>query len=233
MSGTRTVFVTGASRGIGLGFVEQYADAGWRVLASCRDLSTATDLTGLAASHGGIELFELDVTQPDATEALSTELGEMAIDVLVNNAGIYGRKRLPLAQVDRAEWLSVLEVNALAPFFVTRALLPQLDLGESKVVAMLGSKVGSMADNAAGGNFAYRTSKAALNQVVKTLSIDLADRGLLTVALHPGWVQTDMGGPNALIDIEESVRGLRKVIDELRPDQSGSFLSFDGRTIPW
>ena len=225
--------MTGSNRGIGLELVRSYAEDEWRVFATCRSPGSATELGAIASRHANVEVLPLDVADADGIRDLGERLSGEAIDVLLNNAGVYGRKRLALGEVDETEWLSVLRVNAIAPFMVARAVLANLDRGERKLIVMLSSKVGSRTENTSGGIFAYRTSLAALNQVVKTLSIDLADRGIQTVALHPGWVQTEMGGPNALISTAESVRGLRRVIDELTPDQSGAFLAFDGRPLPW
>jgi NAD(P)-dependent dehydrogenase (short-subunit alcohol dehydrogenase family) len=233
MPDSRCVFITGASRGIGLAFAEQYAEDGWRVFASCRDLSAASELSQIAAHQPNVETLELDVTKAESLAALASRLRDTSIDVLINNAGVYGRKQLALAEVDPIEWQEVFAVNTIAPLLVSRALLPMLERGSEKLIAMLSSKVGSLADNSSGGNYAYRTSKAALNQVVKNLSIELAPRGLKTVALHPGWVMTEMGGPNALISAEESVRGLRQVMASVSLEQSGCFLDYEGKPVPW
>lgn len=233
MPDSRCVFITGASRGIGLAFAEQYAEDGWRVFASCRDLSAASELSQIAAHQPNLETLELDVTKAESLAALASRLRDTSIDVLINNAGVYGRKQLALAEVDPIEWQEVFAVNTIAPLLVSRALLPMLERGSEKLIAMLSSKVGSLADNSSGGNYAYRTSKAALNQVVKNLSIELAPRGLKTVALHPGWVMTEMGGPNALISAEESVRGLRQVMASVSLEQSGCFLDYEGKPVPW
>lgn len=233
MPDSRCVFITGASRGIGLAFAEQYAEDGWRVFASCRDLSAASELSQIAAHQPNVETLELDVTKAESLAALASRLRDTSIDVLINNAGVYGRKQLALAEVDPIEWQEVFAVNTIAPLLVSRALLPMLERGSEKLIAMLSSKVGSLADNSSGGNYAYRTSKAALNQVVKNLSIELAPRGLKTVALHPGWVMTEMGGPNALISAEESVRGLRQVMASVSLEQSGCFFDYEGKPVPW
>jgi len=230
---SRRVLITGASRGLGLELARQYADAGWQVEATCRRPERAEALQRLAADGAPVRTHALDVRSAEQIDALASTLADTSLDLLFHNAGIYGRKRLPIEAVDADEWLDVLATNALAPFFLTRALLPPLERGREKKIAVLGSKVGSIADNTSGGNYGYRTSKAALNQVVRNLAIDLADRGIRVVALHPGWVKTDMGGPNALIEPEESVRGMRRVVERLTEGQSGGFFAYDGSRVPW
>ena len=229
----RTVLVTGSNRGIGLELVRSFAADGWRVVATCRDPANATELAAVAAAHPAVAVSDLDVCDAGDIDRLAADLRGQPVDLLLHNAGVYGRKALPLGAVDPAEWISVFETNTIAPFLLTRALLPQLEQGRDKRVAMLSSKVGSIEDNSSGGNYAYRTSKAALNQVVKSLSIDLAGRSITVVALHPGWVKTEMGGPNALIDTAESVAGLRRVLGGLTPSDTGRFLAFDGKPVPW
>lgn len=233
MSSPWTVVVTGASRGIGLELTRQYAERGCRVFATCRDPASAGDLQALSTSSPGVEILALDVTDAGQIDSLAAKLEREPLDLLLNNAGVYGRKRLALSEIEPEEWLSVMATNTVAPLLVTRALLPGLRIGRGRRVAMMSSKVGSVSDNSSGGNYAYRTSKAALNQVVKNLSIELAPDGIVVVALHPGWVRTEMGGPNALIEVEESVRGLRAVIDGLGATDSGSFLAYDGSPIGW
>ncbi len=229
----RRVLVTGANRGLGLEFVRQYAAAGWEVIATCRDVDAASELALAAAPPAAIRVHALDVRDASMVDALAGSIGDAPLDLLVNNAGVYGRKRLPLEAVEVEEWIDVLHTNTIAPLLVTRALLRNLEAARGAVVAMLSSKVGSIADNTSGGNYAYRTSKAALNQVVKNLALELAPSGIRVVALHPGWVMTDMGGPGALIDVGESVAGMRAVIDGVEAEDSGRFLGYRGESIPW
>ncbi|MEJ2122848.1 MAG: SDR family oxidoreductase, partial [Alphaproteobacteria bacterium] len=130
-------------------------------------------------------------------------------------------------------WLKAIEVNTIAPLLMAQAFIDHVLRGNQKIVATVSSKVGSIDDNTSGGGYAYRSSKSAVNQVMKSLSIDLKPKGIKTVSLHPGWVKTDMGGPNALIDTEESVAGMRNVISHLTPEQSGQFINYNGTPIPW
>ena len=223
-----TVLIIGASRGIGLEFTRQYLARGSRVIACCRNPSSASALQAMAGQ--ALEVVGLDVSDSAAVAGLPAKLPGEHLDLFINNAGIYG-DRQGLADADWDEWLDVMSVNVIAPLMLTRVLLP-LMAANGKLV-YLSSKMGSIADNSGGGAYVYRSSKTALNQVVKSLSIDLASRGLSAAALHPGWVQTDMGGPNALIDTATSVGGLMRVIDRLDAASSGRFFNYDGQEIPW
>ena len=225
-----TVLVTGANRGIGLEFVRQYLADGWRVLATCRNPRAAKDLAGL---RGDIQVHALDVTDHSAIEDLGATLKREAIDVLINNAGVYGPRSSALRNVDYLGWAEVFQINTMGALKVSETFLDHVARSDLKRIVALTSKMGSMADNRSGGSYVYRSSKAALNAVMKSLAVDLAPRGILVGILHPGWVRTDMGGPGALIDAEVSVSGMRKVISSFRPDTSGSFFNYDGSPIPW
>jgi len=228
-----SVIITGCSRGVGLTLASQYAEAGWRVFASARNLDSSVKLRALADNYSLVSLHSLDVTCDDSIATFVAALAGQPIDLLINNAGIYGAGGSGLGDLSRQEWRKVLEVNTLSPLMLIQALLPNLAAGNLKAVGMLSSKVGSIEDNSSGGSYYYRSSKTALNQVVKSLSIDLAPQGIKVVALHPGWVLTEMGGPNALISTETSATGLRKVLAGINAQQSGHFYSYDGVAIPW
>jgi len=172
----------------------------------------------------------LDLLESKQIKTLSASLAGQSIDLLINNAGYYGPKNAALGCIDSDEWMRVLQINTIAPLKLVEALIPQLALCKHATVAMLSSKMGSMDDNHSGGSYIYRSSKAALNAITKSLAIDL---GIKAVALHPGWVKTDMGGTNALITTETAVSGLRQVIAQLTPENSGSFFAYDGTAIPW
>ncbi|MFN3076189.1 MAG: SDR family oxidoreductase [Alphaproteobacteria bacterium] len=223
-----TVLITGANRGIGLEFVRQYAAQGWTVLATCRDPDRARSLKALEA-----EVLALDVNDVDAIAALGASLAGRTVDLLINNAGLYGDRNQSLGHVDPDEWMQVLRVNAMAPLKLAEALIGSLEMSTRPVVANVTSLMGSMADNGSGGAYIYRSSKAALNAVTKSLAVDLAGRSILVVALHPGWVQTDMGGPGALINVETSVSGMRQVLHGLKRSDSGRFLNYRGEELPW
>jgi NAD(P)-dependent dehydrogenase (short-subunit alcohol dehydrogenase family) len=155
------------------------------------------------------------------------------IDILVNNAGYYGPKGYGLGNTDVDEWRRVFEVNSIAPLKLVESMLPNLAQSTVKKVACLSSKVGSMTENTSGGGYIYRSSKAALNSVVKSLSNDLTSQGFTVLALHPGWVRTEMGGPNALIDTSTSAKGLIQVIEQSGLESSGHFINYDGSAIAW
>ena len=181
-----------------------------------------------------VEIRPLDMTDIESFPAFAAGLKGRPMDLLLNNAGLYGlEERQSLGRVDVAEWQRVMMVDVFAPLKLVENLIDNLVLSERPVVGNLSSKMGSMADNTSGGIYLYRSAKAALNAVSKSLAVDLRARGILVVALHPGWVKTDMGGPNALIPVDVSVTGLRRVIAGLTPADSGRFLAFDGRNVPW
>ncbi|MCF6439201.1 SDR family oxidoreductase [Pseudoalteromonas luteoviolacea] len=229
------VLITGANRGIGLALAKVYLDSGWHVLATVRDINSSEalrDLVGGSAS-GVLDIYPLDVTNYIQLDDLAKQLSALAIDVVINNAGLYGPKGYGFGQCDVEAWRRVMEVNAIAPAKLAEAFYPHLLRGQGKIFAALSSRVGSHTENTKGGGYIYRSSKAALNSVVKSLSNDLLPQGIKTVALHPGWVKTQMGGPNALITPQESASGLKRVLDDLQDKQSGRFLSFDGSVIPW
>lgn len=228
-----TILITGCNRGIGLEMTRQFASDGWQVVATCRNPSAAWELSELAEAHDNIEIHGLDVTDYAQMAELAKDLEGRSLDVLVSNAGYYGPKGVGLGSVDVEEWRKVLEANTIAPYKLVETFYPHMANGHYKVVGILSSKVGSISDNGSGGGYIYRSSKTAVNQVAKSLSIDLAEQGIKVLALHPGWVQTDMGGPNALISVEDSVAGLKKVLLEADETSSGHFYNYDGTTIPW
>lgn len=229
-----TVLVTGANRGLGIEFARQYGADGWKVYAACRAPAEASALQDLAAASGGrIEVMALDVRDTASVRAAAAKLAGVAIDLLLNNAGVGSPKGQKLGSLDYAAWQRVLDTNTLGPMRVTEAFLGNVEQGSQKKVVTITSKMGSIDDNGSGGSYAYRSSKTAVNMVVKSLSIDLADRGITCVVVHPGWVRTDMGGPSGLISPEQSIAGIRKLIAGLAPADSGKFFNYDGDPISW
>ena len=228
------VLITGANRGIGLEMARQYAAAGWRVHACCRQPERAVALNRLAAaSAGGLSVHPLDVINAAQVASLPALLGEEPLDLLINNAGVYGQDDASFGNTDVRAWLHALQVNAIAPLQIMEALVEPVARSRRRVMACMSSKMGSMADNRSGGSYVYRSSKAALNAVVMSAAVDLRSRGITVVALNPGWVKTDMGGPGAEIDVTESVDALRAILDRVGPADSGRFIDVDGTTIPW
>lgn len=231
----KTLLITGANRGLGLEFCKQYANDGWRVFACCRAPEQATELQKIAAAHPGqVTLHALDVEDAGEIDQLAQELADQPIDLLINNAGIYPDSGgMGFGYTERDAWIQAFLVNTMAPLKMAEAFVRNLERGTLKTIATVSSKMGSVDDNTSGGHYLYRSSKAAVNMVVKSMAIDLAPRGIISVVLHPGWVLTDMGGPNALITPEQSISGMRKVIAKLTPADSGKFLGFDGSVVPW
>lgn len=225
----RTVLITGANRGIGLEFAKQYHAAGWNVIATAREPKGADDLRGIDKD---LDIVRLDVTDPDSVAALIATLKDQPIDLLINNAGLGGGVSA-LADVKADEYERVLQVNAIGPMRVTQALLPNLKAGKGKTVVSISSGLGSIANNTGGGFYGYRESKAALNMFMRTIAAELKDDGFICIAMSPGWVKTDMGGENAQLTPEESISGMRKVIDGLKAADSGRFWNHDGKELPW
>ncbi len=218
-----TVLITGASRGLGREFVRQYEDAGWRVIATCRD-PAATDLA--------CECHTLDVTDPESVDAIGAALSGEAIDVLVNNAGIYGPRDYGPDSIPYDDWESVLRTNVLAPMRVSAALMNPVARSERKLMVFLSSVMGSIGGGGS-GQYIYRSSKAALNAAVAAFAKDIRPSDIGCLLLHPGWVQTDMGGPSAAIDAVTSVTGMRQVIEDWSIGDTGVFLDYAGEPIPW
>lgn len=224
-----TILVTGANRGIGLALVKSFAKDGWKVHACCRNLERSKTLKTVP---GDITRHKLDVTDRLKVESLARELADEAIDILVNNAGVYNTRE-GFGSTDYEAWTEMLAVNTQSPLRMVEHFADLVAKSERKVIANLSSRLGSISAVEKGGSYPYRTSKCALNMVTKLLSVDLVDRGITTVALHPGWVQTDMGGKDAEIDVEKSASGLRAVLERIGPDQNGGFFNYDGSAIAW
>ncbi len=226
---TGTVLVTGANRGLGLEFARQYAADGWRVIACCRSPGDAPALKKLGRK---VEIHALDVASQDSIQHLAKALKGTPIDVLINNAGLHADRRA-FGETDVALWKTILAVNTIAPVQVLAALLENVAFSAQKKVVNISSKVGSIGDGPSGGSYAYRTSKTALNMAMVNAAHELRNHGITILLLHPGWVQTDMGGPNATVSIEQSITGMRRVIDKATQAETGHFYDYAGRQIPW
>jgi NAD(P)-dependent dehydrogenase (short-subunit alcohol dehydrogenase family) len=229
-----STLITGANRGLGLEFARQYLADGWRVYATCRDPSSASELRGLADASGGkLRILPLDVTKLASVTAAAEELEGQAIDLLLNNAGVGGARGQSIGNIDYDTWAKVLDVNTMGPMRVAEAFVDHVARSERKLIVTLTSGMGSIDDNTSGGAFAYRSSKAAVNMVMRSLAIDLASRGITCIVVNPGWVRTDMGGPNAPLTPSESIARLRRLIENLAPTHSGKFFNHDGREYTW
>ncbi|MFK7859344.1 MAG: SDR family oxidoreductase [Granulosicoccus sp.] len=223
-----TYLITGANRGIGLEMTRQVLAQGHRVIATCRSLSTANELSSLV---GSLDVYELDVTDASATLALAERLDSLVLDVLVNNAGVMA-ERQSVNDMDYDEWISSFVVNAIAPWRVSVAFASHLDASSSPRLITLTSQMGSM-ERARSDRVSYRSSKAAANMAMRTLALEWKARGVTVCMLHPGWVRTDMGGSDAAVGTIESAAGLLKVIEALTIEDTGRFLDFEGQEIPW
>jgi NAD(P)-dependent dehydrogenase (short-subunit alcohol dehydrogenase family) len=225
-----TTLITGASRGIGLELTRQYAADGWRVLATCRDPAQAGALNAIA---GTVEIHPLDVTDFEAVDRLAQALAGTAIDLLINNAGILGPTTPQLEARDYMLWYEVFATNAMAPFKISTAFARHVARSEKKCIVAISSRQGSIGLIESPERVVYRSSKAGLNAIVKSLSLLYRDQGITVVALSPGWVRTDMAGPQAALAVADSVAGLRRVIAGLDLSQSGRFFGYQGDEIGW
>jgi NAD(P)-dependent dehydrogenase (short-subunit alcohol dehydrogenase family) len=230
----KSVLITGANRGLGLEFARQYLAEGWHVYAACRNPAAAEQLRGLVQQAGDrLTVVAMDVTDAGSIRTAARQLRDIALDVLINNAGIGGASGQVTGKVDYESWARVLDVNTMGPLRVTEAFVEQLARSERRLVIAITSGMGSLADNTSGGSIAYRTSKAAVNMVMRSAAIDLAPRGISCVVVNPGWVKTDMGGPGAKLTAQQSVAALRRLIEKFGPAHSGKFYNYDGREYPW
>jgi len=228
----KTVLITGASRGIGYRFVEVFLLARWNIIPTARRPENLAVLPALLEPFR-IPMYPLDVGDGGSIDQLAAELKGERIDLVINNAGVLTPKEQGLEITDFAAWEESFRVNTIGPFRLARALLPNLELGVRPVIANISSEMGSIAGNQSGGYYAYRSSKAALNMVTKSLAEDLKPRGIIVVSLHPGWVRTHMGGKEAPMTPNESVRGMEDVLRELTMEDTGSFIRYDGTRLPW
>lgn len=224
-----TVLVTGANRGIGLEFVRQYAKDGARVLAGCRDPEGAQELRQLAAPSERVQVHRLDVADGKSIDALARELRHEPLDILINNAGIIGTRSGPM---DYDLWEQVLKVNTIGPFRMAQAFRPNLVKGDTRKIVTITSGMGSTATNS-GGHHAYRSSKAAVNNVMHGLAADWGHDRFIIVVVSPGWVATDMGGRGAPVSPAESVSAMRRLIGGLKRSDNGRFLDHNGHELPW
>jgi NAD(P)-dependent dehydrogenase (short-subunit alcohol dehydrogenase family) len=229
-----STLITGANRGLGLEFARQYLADGWQVYAACRDPNSAPELRRLAEASGHkLRILALDVTDPASIKAAALELDGQAIDLLLNNAGIGGARGQTIGNIDYDAWAKVLDANTMGPMRVSEAFVDHVARSDRKLIVTLTSGMGSLADNTSGGSIAYRSSKAAVNMVMRSLAIDLAPRGITCVVVNPGWVQTDMGGTHGTLTPAQSVTKLRSLIKTLGPAQSGKFFNYNGREYAW
>jgi NAD(P)-dependent dehydrogenase (short-subunit alcohol dehydrogenase family) len=229
-----TALITGANRGLGLEFARQYTADGWTVIAACRRPDDATALKQLERdSKGALRVLGIDVADGASVERAARASTSAAIDVLINSAGVMGGSGQSLGALDYDAWLEVLKVNLLGPARMCEAFLERVAASEQRLIVTITSGMGSLTDNTSGGSIAYRTSKAAVNMLMRSAAIDLKSRGITCVVINPGWVKTDMGGPNARLSPEASIAAMRRLIGNLALKDSGKFFNHDGREYPW
>lgn len=232
-SNKKTALVIGSNRGIGLGLTEQLLDQGYHVIATCRQPEQAELLHAARMRSNDLEIYQLDVTNDEQIDHLLDEIGERAIDRLILNAGIHDKRQDNESRVDRDNLHRLFETNSVSPLKLASKLWPAVQKSEEKLIVAMSSKMGSIADNRSGGSYAYRASKTALNAFMYSFALDIKSYGIHLLIFHPGWVKTDMGGPNALIDVDTSVSGMLAIMAEAKRYSTGSFLSYDGHEIDW
>ncbi len=230
----KKILVTGANRGLGLGLVKKFLKNNEKVICTTRNLSKSKELILCKEKYNDkLEICELDLLDKESPNILSNFLGDKPIDLFINNAGVIGHSAQHFKSVSLNHWIDVLKVNLISPLLITQSIIKNVEKSSEGKIYFISSKVGSIEDNKSGGMYIYRSSKTALNQVVKSLSIDLKPLGISVISLHPGWVRTEMGGPNALISVEESVNGMIDVISNTSIINSGQFINYDGTRLPW
>ena len=234
-----TVFVTGANRGLGFEHVKQYAHKGWKIIACARNPDQADQLLDLQNKYGESFIIEqLDVTNHDSIDNLANNYQGMAIDVLINNAGILGPEGMPGAMeyqkidnMDYEIWRTIIEVNLLSPFKVATAFHDHIASSKKKILVMMSSDLGSVAQNNFGGLYPYRASKSGLNIIAKGMASDWKD--IITIALAPGWCKTYLGGDTAEVEADDSVENQQNMFETLKPHNSGMFLDRFGKEVAW
>jgi len=233
----QTVMITGANRGLGLGFAHAFLRDGYRVIAVNRSPAPELEQAGPEA----LELFTCDLTDDRQLDGLAAMLSDRTIDILINNAGMMAKPGFSADEAgiqgfghfDRALWHRLFDINLFTPMKLAELLVENLARADRGRIVTISSMLGSMAMNDFGGLYAYRASKSGVNAIMKSMALDLADRGIIAIAQHPGWVRTDMGGEDADLDIQTSVEGMKNVIEQLTPEDSGKFISYDGSELPW
>lgn len=224
----KNILITGANRGIGLKFAE-ILSANNNIYATARDITNADDLK----KFDNTELLELDLLNKDSIKSFCSELKDIPLDMIINNAGIFQDEQMEETILDPELWLDEIMINAIGPVVLSQKLKENIMSGNDKKIIFISSQMGSIDDNYSGGYYFYRTSKSALNSAAKSLSIDWKADGISVLMLHPGWVRTDMGGSNAKLDIDTSVRKMLDVINTLDMGKTGTFLNYEGKKLEW
>lgn len=224
----KNILITGANRGIGLKFAE-ILSANNNIYATARDITNADDLK----KFDNTELLELDLLNKDSIKSFCSELKDIPLDMIINNAGIFQDEQMEETILDPELWLDEIMINAIGPVVLSQKLKENIMSGNDKKIIFISSQMGSIDDNYSGGYYFYRTSKSALNSAAKSLSIDWKADGISVLMLHPGWVRTGMGGSNAKLDIDTSVSKMLDVINSLDMGKTGTFLNYEGKKLEW
>ena len=234
-----TVFITGTNKGLGYEFVRQYLKLGYKVIATCRNIAHADNLNNLSSNFSDkLKLVEMDLNDVDSVKNLSKTLKSDVIDIFISNAAtnlgyISNKEKNVFGAIDEKIWIEVLKLNCVMPLMIAQQLKKNILQGVEKKIIFMSAKTASIEDNISGGMYMNRSTRTALNQVVKSLSIDLEKDHVNVLAMSPGWVKTDSGGKGALIDVKTSVDGMINVISKLTRESSGSFMDYKGEIIPW
>jgi NAD(P)-dependent dehydrogenase (short-subunit alcohol dehydrogenase family) len=230
-----TLVISGSNRGMGLQWVRHYLQQGWRIYATCRFPDRADELNRLAATHDNLSVHRLDVSNPIDTREFAAALVDTPVDLLINNAGVYFEQwgKDPLGTINYNDWQQTFNVNTLGAMRLSEALIHNIAASEKRLIVTITSHMGSIADITSPSDYAYRSSKAALNAAMKGLSFEAAKRDVGVLLLHPGWVRTRMGGDSAPLGVAESVSGMSRLVDRFKPAQNGCFFRYDGIKLPW
>jgi NAD(P)-dependent dehydrogenase (short-subunit alcohol dehydrogenase family) len=225
--------IVGASRGIGLGLAREFASRGWNVTATVRNPDSAPELAKTAGGLGGeLRIETVDTADVASGEALRARLGDQTFDLVLINAGVGGPAGKNPRTVSRDEFADLFVTNSLGPVRLAELLAKHIR-PQTGVVGFMTSQLGSVANNTTGGTELYRASKAALNSMVRSFAARHKDKGFAVLALHPGWVRTDMGGPSAPVDVETSARGVADVVERAQLDRRDGFFDYKGDELPW
>ena len=225
-----TVLITGASRGIGLELTRQFLRQGYNVISPCRN-SASAELAALTSS-AALTLCNLELTDSGSITKLADELSNINIDILINNAGVIGPDEQALETIEPDGWLKTFAINTIAPLMVSRAFLANLRKSSNPRIITISSQMGALSRQST-GMYAYRSSKAAVNKAMQVLALELKDLGIIVCPVHPGWVKTDMGGPDADISVSESATGIVNLVRNLKIEQTGKFLTWQGEEHAW
>ncbi|WP_094091419.1 SDR family oxidoreductase [Legionella clemsonensis] len=230
----RTILITGSNRGLGLEFVKQLSQQNNHIIATCRNPQEAKQLQDYTRVKKNISIYPLNVTNDSELLALVGELNDMALDWIINNAGISGQSGVTVGNIDRNNFLNVMNVNCLSPLKISDAFLPLLLKGKEKLIVNISSALGSISDNQRGKSYAYRASKAALNCVMRSFALDVMQSGIKVMLLNPGWVKTRIGGAQAVLEAEESVRLMLEVIEKYKNNSHAEVLrNYNDQIINW